>query len=43
MATNNGRACKMMTVLEIIVTAINDGRLLQGMSDEYRRKIFTED
>ena len=39
----NGRACKMITVWEIIVTAVNDWRLLQGLSEERKRKIFTED
>lgn len=43
MATNDGRSCKMMTVWEIIVTAVNDGRLLQGLSEEHRREILTED
>lgn len=43
MVTNDGRACKMMTLWEIIVTAVNNGRLLQGLSEEQKDRILTED
>ena len=37
------RSCCVMSVWEVVEMAVREGRMLKGLSEECKRKIFTED
>ena len=39
----NERSCYVMSVWEVVAMAVREGRMLKGLSEERKRKFFTED